>query len=75
LQIRRRKPENLQGVKVNFDPNGAPCRALGIIEFDGEHLRLCSGECAGKGNVLDEDSRPAVFAAGSNVLFLECRKK
>lgn len=65
-------PGNPQGVKITIDPNGEAFVALGIIECDGDHLRLCFGQCVGKGEIPDETSRPLVFAPGSSAAFLKC---
>ncbi len=67
-------PGNPQGVNITIDPNGQSTKALGIIDCDGDRLRLCVGQWVGKEEVLSESSRPKVFAAGSDVSFLECRK-
>lgn len=63
-----------QGVNITIDPNGLSTKALGIIDCDGDRLRLCIGQWAGIEEVPNESSRPKVFAAGSDVTFLECRK-
>ncbi len=55
-------------VEATLDPNGTPEQLPGILRYDGKTLRLCVNQDAGN------TKRPRVMAAGSKVLYFECRR-
>lgn len=64
-----------QFVNLYFDPNGEAMMSVGILECDGDRLRICFSHAGAPGETVYEDRRPPVFATGSKVTLVECRRK
>lgn len=64
-----------QAIDVTVDPNGEAFRTFGLIDCDGDRLRLCIRAPVGPDEVLDEADRPTVFVPGTKVVIYECRRK
>ncbi len=60
---------------VNYviDPNGDRIVCPGILELDGERLRICFNRNNIKG-VESDEFRPSLFLPGSKVTLIECRR-
>jgi|GEM_PF-659937 len=72
LQFGQAQP--IQEVDVLYDPNSAddnPCWLKGIVELEDDLLRLCIFADCG----ATDAQRPKYFAGGSNIWFIEARRK